>query len=132
VTIEGKEAELVPSMRILGVWLDPGLTWKDHITRAAAKGEAAFKSLARITASTWGPSVRKSRLIYSAVVRPAITYGAHIWAVNSKGESISDSKVKLLVTTQNKCIRRVLGAYKRTPTAAIERESGTPPIDIYL
>jgi len=46
----------------------------------ASKGEEAFKALARISALTWGISVRKSKLIYSTVVRPIITYGAQIWA----------------------------------------------------
>ncbi|KAF2834046.1 hypothetical protein CC86DRAFT_416197, partial [Ophiobolus disseminans] len=37
-----------------------------------------------------------------------------------------------LEKVQNKCLRRITGAYKRTPVGAIERESGTPPIDIYV
>lgn len=38
----------------------------------------------------------------------------------------------MLQVLQNKCLRRTLGAYKRTPTAVLERESGTPPIDLYI
>ena len=45
---------------------------------AAEKGKIAFNALSRLIASTWGPSARKSRLLYSAVVRPTITYTAPI------------------------------------------------------
>ena len=80
IKINNQEAELVPALRVLGVWLDPSLSWKEHINKMASKGEEAFKALARILALTWGISVRKSKLIYSAVVRLIITYGAQIWA----------------------------------------------------
>jgi hypothetical protein len=65
------------AIKILGAWLDPRLTWNEHIAQAARKGQAASEALARLAASTWGPSVRNSRLLYTAVVRPAILYGAH-------------------------------------------------------
>ena len=76
VKVGGKDAEFVTSLRVLGVWLDPQLTWKDHISKSVAKGEFAFNAMTRLTASTWGPSVRKSKLLYTAVARPAMTYGA--------------------------------------------------------
>jgi hypothetical protein len=33
---------------------------------------------------------------------------------------------------QNECLRRVTGAYKRTPKAVLKREIGVPPIDLYI
>ena len=33
---------------------------------------------------------------------------------------------------QNKSLRRILGAYKRTPIPAIKKESETMPLDLYL
>ena len=88
--------------------------------------------MSRLCASTWGPSVRRSKLLYSAVVRPIMTYGVQIWAVQADGSMITPSRIKQLGTVQNKCLRKIMGAYKRTPTAALEKESGTPPIDLYM
>ena len=122
----------MPSLRVLGVWLDPTLSWKDHILTATQKGIKAFESLARVTSSVWGPSVRKSRLLYTAVARPIMTYGSQIWAVNDKGGPVSQARINAMATTQNKCLRKIMGAYKRTPIAAIERESAIPPIDLHL
>ena len=62
------------SMRVLGVWVDPKLQWKEHVQQATRKGNAAFNALSRITASTWGPSMRRSRLIYNVIVRLAMLY----------------------------------------------------------
>ena len=132
VQVQGHDVELVTSLRVLGVWLDPKLSWKNHIEKAISKGVAAFDSLARITASTWGPPVRQSRLIYTAVARPAMTYGSQIWSINRTGNHIEPSKSAGLKAMQNRCLRKVIGAYKRAPVAAIERESGTPPVDLYI
>ena len=32
----------------------------------------------------------------------------------------------------NKCLRKVTGAYKRTPSAAVEREAELPPLDLFV
>ena len=40
--------------------------------------------------------------------------------------------LRKIAVIQNQCLRRVLGAYRRTPTAALERESVIPPIAEYI
>jgi hypothetical protein len=132
ITIQEHAAELVSSLRVLGVWLDPTLSWADHISKAVTKGISAFESMARITTSVWGPSVRKSRLIYTAVVRPVMLYGSQVWSTRPGNEIACTNKLAPLGTVQNKCLRRILGAYKRTPVPAIERESEIPPLDLHI
>ena len=88
--------------------------------------------MSRLYVSTWGPSVRRSKLLYSAVVRPIMTYGAQIWAVQADGSMITSSKTTQLKIIQNKCLRKIMGVYKRTPIAALKRESEIPPIDLYM
>jgi hypothetical protein len=60
------------TIRVLGVQVDARLRWKEHVQQAVQKGSMAFEALSRITASTWGPSMKRSRLLYTAVVRPAM------------------------------------------------------------
>jgi hypothetical protein len=77
ISIEGHEIKPeTKAIRVLGVWLDPKLTWKEHIAQAARKGLAASSAMARLAASTWGPSARNTRLLYTAIVRPTLLYGA--------------------------------------------------------
>src|SRR5436190_23182398 len=118
-------------MRVLGVWVDPKLQWKEHVQQATRKGNAAFNALSRITASTWGPSMRRSRLIYSAVVRLTMLYGSQVWSTQGNGEPLPNTTTKLLQKVQSQCLRKITGGYKRTPAAALERETMIPPIVLY-
>jgi Reverse transcriptase (RNA-dependent DNA polymerase)/Endonuclease-reverse transcriptase len=132
VRIDGHPAELEKTaMRVLGIWVDPKLQWKEHVQKATSKGNAAYSALSRITASTWGPSMQRSRLIYSAVVRPTMLYGSQVWSIQGNGELLPNTTIKPLQKAQNQCLRKITGGYKRTPTAALEREAMIPPIALY-
>jgi hypothetical protein len=120
------------SLIVLGIHVDKELSWRAHVKQATNKGLAAYKALARISASTWGPSFASARLIYSAVVRPTMMYGAQVWGVRNDGEPATATLLQPLRTVQNKCLRNITGAYRRTPTAAIERETDIPPIDLHV
>jgi hypothetical protein len=120
------------AIRVLGVWLDPGLTWKEHIAYATRKGLAVSEALSRIATSTWGPLARNSRLLYTAVVRPTLLYGSQEWSMRIDGKSLATTTISPLHKIQNECLRKVTGAYKRTPRAALERETGVSPIDLYM
>src|SRR5947207_13263084 len=97
---------------------------------AVGKGTAAFDALSRIAASTWGPCLIRTRLLYTAIVRPAIVYGAHAWHTGKNGKQIK-ANLQQLEKIQNKCLRRITGGYKRTPRAALEREAKILPLDLY-
>ena len=76
--------------------------------------------------------MRRSRLLYSAVVRPILLYGGQVWGAGRGDATPGKSLVKPLRNVQNKCLRRTLGAYKRTFIAALERETAISPLDIQL
>jgi hypothetical protein len=119
-------------IRVLGVWLDPALTWKEHITHATNKGLAASEALARLATSTWGPSARHSRLLYTAVIRPILLNGSQEWSMRSDGRPQAITAIAPLQKVQNECLRRITGAYKRTPRKALEREACIMPLDLYI
>ena len=47
IKIKGFSEEIKPEMklRVLGVWLDPKMNWKEHTKITAGKGTAAFNAL---------------------------------------------------------------------------------------
>lgn len=96
------------------------------------KGNTAFEALSRITASTWDPSIKHSQLLYTAVVRPTMLYGSQVWGLRDDGALLAASLLKPLKCIQNRCLCRVMGAYKRTPIAALEQESGVQPMDLHM
>ena len=59
-------------------------------------------------------------------------YGAQIWGVGQNGKLIAKRSLAPLDKLQNQCLRRITGAYKRTPRAAMEREAAVPPLDVYI
>jgi hypothetical protein len=59
-------------------------------------------------------------------------YGSQIWGLRNDGGPAAASLLQPLAHTQAKSLRRIAGAYKRTPTAAIEREVAVPPINLYV
>jgi hypothetical protein len=119
-------------MRMLGIWFDPKLTWKPHAKRAAEKGAAAFAAMGRIVGSIWGLDLTKARLIYTATVRPTMLYGVSVWGSTGKADKgIQITRLKEIRKVQNNCLRKIMGGYRRTPVAALEREAGVQPVDIY-
>ena len=75
--------------------------------------------------------MQQSRLIYNAVVRLAMLYSSQVWSTQGNKELLLNSTIVLLQRVQNQCLRRIIGVYKRTLTAALERETKTPLIALY-
>ena len=86
-----------------------------------------YYTLTRIAASTWGCSLIRAREIYTKVIRAAIAYGAGVFH-----NPHQPTYAKALQASQNKCLRRVAGAYKATPIQNLELETYCPPLDLYL
>jgi len=78
VRINAHEIYLEAKLKVLGVLVDPKLSWKAHIQQAASKGRTAFEAMARITASTWGLLMRRSRLLYSVIACLVMLYRVQI------------------------------------------------------
>ncbi len=133
VQIGGHKAELQKEeMKVLGVWIDPKLSWKHQIQRASAKAGTTLAAIRRIAASTWGVGCVNTRRLYSAITRPTLTYGAQIWGQPANGKLLQSSKLNAGCKRQNEGLRLILGAYARTPVAAMERELNIPPLDQHV
>ena len=58
-------------------------------------------------------------------------YRSQVWGFKEERSEISKEVLKPLKLAQNRCLRRVMGAYKRTPTVTLEREAEIPPLELY-
>src|SRR5436853_6634461 len=111
-----------PSVRVLGVRVDPQLRWGEHVKKVTDKMKTQTNALARTTASTWGATLATARQIYSAVIRPAMAYGAAVWHSNPDGGRTVTTRgrrpggpAQKLNKIQNKCLWIVARVYKATP-----------------
>ncbi|KAF7944016.1 hypothetical protein EAE96_010426 [Botrytis aclada] len=125
----GQETECTssPSVRGLGVCLDTKLNWKAHSKVIQEKGAIALTAPSRLIQMTWGPTLRRARVLYTACVRTALTYGAEAWHESGKRGAV----VRKLERAQAACLRKIIGAYRAMPNRDMEPEAAIPPISMY-
>ena len=124
-TISFGEVEVLPKahVRVLGIEIDSKLRWSPHVRRVQSKLEQQTNALTRIATSTWGATLGKARLVYTAVVRPALSYGVPIWFSPEGKEATKPSLLRPLEVIQNRCLRVVSRAYKATPIPLLESKT---------
>ena len=113
--------------RFLGIRIDSRLSFAAHVKAVKGKMETQMHALTRLAASTWGCDLIRAREIYVKVIRAAMAYGA--------GATHNPNHPKVargLQASQNKGLRKVLRAYKATPTRNLELEAFCPPLDLYF
>ncbi len=121
-----------PSARVLGVILDKKLSWQPHLLHLKSKLATQTNVFSRLTASTWGASLRVSRLLYTAVVRPAITTGCPAWWAPPSTPFFQKGVGEELQKVENRCRRTVSGAYKATPVRSLQAEVGVAPLPLHM
>jgi len=131
VDIQGFQEGPVPSLRLLGVWIDTKLQWGPHIKKAAEKGQNQMQSLQRLCKSTWGATFQKARHLYTAIVRPAITYGCPVWTQTEMDRGSATRQTKALEGIQNQALRHITGAYKSVSEQVLQNEAEIPPLALY-
>jgi hypothetical protein len=125
--------EPVDSTRILGVFLDTKLRWKEHLAKTQEKMTTRINALTRLTGSTWGFPLIQARQVYNTIIRPAMTYGALAWhQPTTDSRRLTGGITPKLEIIQNKCLRVITGAFRATPIRSLETLTFTAPLDLYL
>ncbi|EFY84914.1 reverse transcriptase, putative [Metarhizium acridum CQMa 102] len=81
--IKGKEVKPKSSVKVLGVVMDTNLRYKEHMTRAAAKGLAAALCLRRLKML----SPRTARQLFVSTVAPVVDYASSPMVMGRKESS---------------------------------------------
>ncbi|KAH7465291.1 hypothetical protein FOMA001_g17200 [Fusarium oxysporum f. sp. matthiolae] len=74
-TIRGQLVRPKTQVKVLGVIMDSGLKYKEHIARAATKGLKAVMELQRLR----GLTPRTARQLFTATVAPVVDYASNVW-----------------------------------------------------
>lgn len=132
IQIQGHETKPSPSIRLLGLWLDPKLSWGPHVQRIQLQARQNIEPLSRLTKSTWGATFAQARHLYSAIIRLVLTFVSQVWAMSKKRNGlIKKTLIEPLERVQTECLRKITGAYKSTDHRALEHETETLPMGIY-
>jgi len=113
-------------IRWLGVWLDRKLLFNYHVQQKTTAATRALNMISRLCNSEWGLSAAAMRQLYYTCITPIADYVAEIWW---KGQIGLANKLEKLQSEAN---RRILGAFRTSPTAALEIEASTLPVPLRL
>ena len=112
--------------RWLGFWLDRKLTWKFHIQTRTTSAMRVFMALSRLGNTEKGLTQAALRQLYQSCITTVADFGAEVWWNQQKTQSLPFQRL------QNQAMRKIAGAFKTTPIAALEAELGLPPADLRL
>ena len=112
-----------PLVRWLGVFLDSKLTFKQHVEIKISKAKTAFYLIRRLGNTQRGLSLQALRQLYIACVTTIADYGIQCWW-KSKSRDYLLARYQSL---QNEALKLVLGAFRGSPTQAMEIEASIPP-----
>ena len=85
-----------------------------------------FMALSRLGNTERGLSQSESALrqLYKSCITTVADFGAEVWWNQQKTQNLPFQRL------QNQAMRKIAGAFKTTPIAALEAELGLPPADL--
>lgn len=113
VTLNDEVLTRSRTVKCLGVHIDDGLTWKDHVVATRRK---CFGALARIRRLKDVLPVQTKKKIYNALVLPHLDYCSVVW------QECSEQLRRRVEGIQNYGMRLILSKPPRTPSAELRSE----------
>ena len=126
LTINGYYVELKPLVRWFGIWFDTKLSFKQHVEKKINSATATFFGFQRLGSLQTALSFKALRQLYIVCITSVADFGGPLWYTNKRQGYILNQYQRL----QNMAIKYMLGAFKGSPTKALELEAALPPPDI--
>ena len=113
--------------KLLGLTLDPKLTYNRHIDLAATKARKTINILKVLTSTKWGKHKETILATYKTITRPVLEYASTIWSPNA-----SKTNIDKLQIVQNTALRIATGCTHDTNTQHLHDETNVLPIHKHL
>jgi hypothetical protein len=132
--IEGCSAEILKldELRLLGVMLDSGLTWRAHLKHIEEKLTDRLCALYRLGSSVYGFDVHRRRHLYLSSLLPMINYACPAWYIDAGPYKMEKVHVRRLVEMQKKCLVWVSGAFTKASPRVLQKEMYLDDIQVHL
>ena len=92
-TINNKALPMATHPKVLGLTLDPKLTYSRHIYTISVQAHKPLQIIKTLTATGWGKQKETLMATYKAVMRPALEYGSSVWSPIASSTSINRLQV---------------------------------------
>jgi hypothetical protein len=120
------------SMRKLKVQLDIKFKWDSHVKKIDEKMTTQIFAFTRFIASTWEVYSKKTRHVYTTIVRSIITYEFSTWNASHERSNSFMKFIKNLIDLQKQNLRIVCDAFKTTFHQFLYVEIQISFIDLHL
>ncbi|KAL0820148.1 hypothetical protein ABMA28_005307 [Loxostege sticticalis] len=128
LTLYGQQLAWSKEVKYLGLTLDKELSWSKHQYNITMKALRVFGMCRTAYGKTWGLKPKIMKWIYLMMVRPILLYGSIVWWPRTKLKTCRVALSKL----QRVACMAMTGAFRTTPTAAVEIILGIPPLHIAI
>ena len=109
---------LVKCPRILGVYLDPTLSFNKHSQYVAERVSGRNNILKALAGTSWGQQKETLLMTYKAVGRSIINYAAPVWSPN-----LHDTNYRKIKYTWNEALRIATGCHKMSSIDHLHTEA---------
>jgi hypothetical protein len=116
------------TIKILGILLDPSLTFTPHINSLCQRANKLYELIVRVQGNTWGLNFQHRRTLYRAVVESLFGYCASTFY---KSSTYTRTAQKLR-QTQRPLLIRILSAYHTVSTNASQILTNLMPLHLLI
>ncbi|XP_057664441.1 uncharacterized protein LOC130903290 [Diorhabda carinulata] len=122
--MDGHTVQIKDNIEYLGLTIDTGLLFLDHIKKVRKKTSDIASKLIAVTGRKWGRKPLILRHIYEHAIKPMVLYASEIW-----GHRYKDSRIiRQLRATERPYLLAITKAYRTTPTSALHVLAGVTPL----
>ena len=108
ITVYGHKTTPVKAVKYLGVHLDTGLTYRNHIMESVKKAHAILRKLYPLMVYNSPMSISNKKLVYKMIIRLIMTYATPVCCGNAP------TNINVLQVMQNKLLRLILSTRRNT------------------
>jgi len=127
ITLPGEPILALPTNKLLGVTLDRGCTFRQHLSDVNARARGKLNVMKALSPTVFGHSKESQTALYKQFVRPVLTYASPAWATD-----LARSHMKVIQWTQNAALRIATGCVRSTPMIHLYAETRALPIKDHL
>ena len=127
LNINNKALPMALHPKVLGLTLDPKLTYSAHIQNTATHAHKPLQVINALIGTTWGKQKETLVATYKAVMRLLLEYASSIWSPMASPTSINKLQVM-----QNAALRACTGCTHDTNIQHLHDETNILPIQKHL
>ena len=116
------------AVRYLGIWLDHGLRWNEHVKIKTDKVRGLMHKISGATGENWGLRPYLGKYFWETMGRTVLSYGCLGWYPAIQRKTVRQK----LQRVQRMGFKRMCHFRRGTPNRGLELLFGVPPIEVFV